>query len=93
MKFDREIYNTILVHVSRAWERLRLEQPHQEMPLDNIESAEELPTIADQVLYTPLVQEFLEQRDGSIWNRFGDGFSDIYIERTAREIIKGTYLN
>ena len=40
MKFDREIYDIILVHVARTWERLRLQQPNNEMPLDNIRSAE-----------------------------------------------------
>ena len=92
MKFDRNIYNTILVHVSRTWERLRLEQPHEEMPLDNIESAEELQNVADSVIKTDLVQEFLYNRDGDIWDRFGDGCSDTYIERVSKEYIVRNYL-
>lgn len=92
MKFDRNIYNIILVHVARTWERLRLKQPHQEMPLDNIESAEELQIIADFVIETDLVQEFLTNRDGDIWDKFGDGCSDVYIERIASEYITENYL-
>ena len=92
MKFDRNIYNIILVHVVRTWERLRLNQPHQEMPLDNIESAEELQFIADFVIKTDLVQEFLTNKDGGIWNKFGDCCSDVYIERIAREYITENYL-
>jgi|AOAMet11_17_M020_2_1038521.scaffolds.fasta_scaffold15860_1 hypothetical protein len=92
MKFDRNIYNIILVHVARTWERLRLNQPHQEMPLDNIESPEELQIIADFVIETDLVQEFLTNRDGSIWDKFGDGCSDVYIERVGAEYINENYL-
>ncbi len=92
MKFDRNIYNIILVHVARTWERLRLNQPHQEMPLDNIESAEELQFIADFVIETDLVQEFLTNKDGGIWDKFGDGCSDVYIEKIAAEYITENYL-
>jgi hypothetical protein len=92
MKFDRNIYNIILVHASRTWERLRLEQPHQEMPLDNIESAEELQNVADFIIGTDLVQEFLKSRDGDIWDKFGEGCSDTYIEKVSREYIVKNYL-
>lgn len=92
MKFDRHIYNIILVHVARTWERLRLEQPHQEMPLDNIESAEALPSVADFVIGTELVQEFLNDKDGNIWDKFRDGFSDVYIERISADYITKNYL-
>ena len=91
MKFDREIYDIILVHVARTWERLRLEQPHQEMPLDNIQSAEELPCVADFIIDTDLVQEFLSNNNGDVWNKFGDGCSDVYIERIAKEYIIENY--
>ena len=90
--FDRNIYNIILVHVARTWERLRLNQPHQEMPLDNIESAEELQIIADFIIETDLVQEFLSNRDGDVWDKFGDGCSDVYIERVGAEYITENYL-
>ena len=30
---NQEIYNIILVHTARTWERIRLTQPYQEMPL------------------------------------------------------------
>ena len=91
MIFDRQIYNIILVHVSRTWERMRLEQPYEEMPLDNVSSAEEMSTIADYIIRTDLVQEFLADRDGSIWNRYGDGASDTYIERVSRDYIESNY--
>lgn len=91
MIFDRQIYNIILVHVSRTWERMRLEQPNEEMPLDNIGSAYEMSTIADYIIRTELVQEFLVSRDGSLWNRYGDGASDIYIERVSRNYIENNY--
>lgn len=90
--FDRQIYNVILVHVSRTWERIRLEQPNEEMPLDNIGSAYEMSAIADYVIRTEIVQEFLLNRDGSIWDTYGDKFSDTYIERVSREYIKRNYL-
>ena len=32
---NREIYNTVLIHTARAWERVRLEQPNEEMPYDS----------------------------------------------------------
>ena len=92
MKFDRESYNIILVHVARTWERLRLEQPNKEMTLDNIQSAEELPSVADFIIDTELMQEFLTNRNGDIWNRYQDGCSDIYIERIATEYINRYYI-
>ena len=90
-KFDREIYNIILVHVARTWERFRVVQNHQEMPLDNIQSAEELPNIAQKILENKVVQEFLINRDGSVWDKFDDGCSDTFIERISREYIIANY--
>jgi hypothetical protein len=90
--FDRQIYNIILVHVSRTWERVRLEQPNEEMPLDNIGSAYEMSAIADYVIRMEIVQEFLLNRDGSIWDTYGDKFSDVYIERVSREYIQRNYI-
>lgn len=90
-KFDREIYNIILVHVARTWERFRVVQNHQEMPLDNIQSAEELPNIAQKILENKVVQEFLINKDGSVWDKFGDGCSDTFIERISREYIIANY--
>ena len=62
------------------------------MPLDNIESAQELQDVADFVLETDVVQEFLRNRDGDVWDKFGDGCSDSYIERIATEYITENYL-
>lgn len=89
---DRIMQTTILVHVARTWERVRLEMPNQEMPYDNIASVNEIAEIAKQIFDIPLIQEFLHEKDGSIWDRHGDGCSDVYIERCAREIIKSEYL-
>jgi hypothetical protein len=91
-KFDREIFDIILVHVARTWERIRLMQPHQEMPLDNIESAEEMSSIADTIMDSDVIQEFIKNRDGDAWNKYGDEYSDSYIERLSHEIITNNYL-
>jgi hypothetical protein len=39
-KIDRGIYNVILIHVARTWERTRVKQKFGEMPIDNIASTE-----------------------------------------------------
>lgn len=91
-KFDREIFNIILVHVARTWERIRLTRPHQEMPLDNIESAEEMDAIAETIMCSDVVQEFIKNRDGDVWNKYGDEYSDSYIERLSHEIITNNYI-
>ena len=90
--FERQIHDIILIHVARTWERIRVTRPHQEMPADNIASTDIIEQIAYEIFKLPLVQEFLEERDGCIWDRFGDGNSDVYIERCAREIIESDYL-
>jgi len=44
--FNRQIYNIILIHTARTWERIRLKQPFQEMPHDNIASTDYIEGIA-----------------------------------------------
>jgi len=90
--FDRQIYNIVLIHVARTWERTRVTRPHEAMPLDNIESCEAIEEIATRIINNDLLQEFLEKRDGDVWDKYGDGFSDSYIERVADEIIENDYL-
>lgn len=86
-EFKAKVFNTILIHVARSWERVRKEQPLEEMPYDNIESVEVIESIAEVIMTYRMVREFIVTRDGTIWNREGDGCSDIYIERKAVEII------
>ena len=88
------LFNTILVHVSRTWERIRLEQPHQEMPLDNIESVDEIVDIADRIIKDDVLQKFLSIDDEDWdWNEeSGEGCSDSYIEGLAHKIITEKYL-
>ena len=87
------MYNTILVHTARTWERIRLEQPHEEMPFDNIESVEEIMEIANDILQDKVIQKFInmgEEERSKTWNWDGESehpCSDIYIEHIAEELI------
>lgn len=89
---ERQIHNIILIHVARTWERIRVEQPYEEMPLDNIASTEVIEEIAFEIFKKDLIQDFIREKDGSIWDRYGDSCSDVYIERIAKEIIEENYL-
>ena len=84
-----EVRDTIVIHVARTWERVRREKDNNEldMPYDNIESVDVIQTIAEIIMSYAMIREFIKTRDGMIWNREGDGCSDIYIERKAIEII------
>ena len=84
-----EVRDTIVIHVARTWERVRKEKDNNEldMPYDNIESVDVIQTIAEIIMSCAMIREFIKTRDGMIWNREGDGCSDIYIERKAIEII------
>jgi len=84
--FDREIYNIILIHTTRTWERIRIKQPFQEMPLDNIESTDCIQEIATRINDDDVIQEFIKNRKGDIWIDVG-GASDTYIEHLAEKII------
>jgi len=88
--FDREIFNIIIIHTARTWERVRQTMPHQEMPLDNIASVEAIEEIATEINKDHIIQRFLRERDGEIW-REGGGMSDIYIESLALKIIQKNY--
>tara|TARA_R100000734_G_C3317786_1_gene111223 strand:- start:594 stop:893 length:300 start_codon:yes stop_codon:yes gene_type:complete len=90
--FDQEIYNTILIHTARTWERIRVKQPHREMALDNIGSTECIEQVAIHIIYDDVIQEFLETRDGEVWAKVDGGTSDSYIESMAEETITKHYL-
>jgi hypothetical protein len=87
--FDRSIYNIVLIHTARGWERIRVTRPHQAMPLDNIESTEAIEEIATRIINSELLQKFLLTMDGSVWE---DECSDTHIERLAYDIIYKDYL-
>jgi len=91
--FDQEIYNTILIHTARTWERMRVKQPHQEMPIDNIGSTECIEEVAIQIIYDDVIQEFLETRDGEVWTKVDGGASDSYVESMAEQIIRKEFID
>lgn len=88
------VFNVVLVHVSRTWERLRILQPYQEMPLDNIESVDEIVSISDYIMEDDVIKDFILNHNDPDWSweeRTKDVacFSDQYIEHLAEtEIIK-----
>lgn len=97
-KEHRWMFNYILIHVARTWERVRLEQPHQEMPQDNIESAQDgIPTIADTIFRNDVIQGFLNaseevKRDDYWAKNTKEGMSDCFIEALAEKIINEDYV-
>ena len=86
---NREIFNIVLVHTSREWERVRITQPHQEMPYDNIGSVDEIESIASRIYYNDVIQGFIkaENRDEYWIKNTSEGMSDSYIESEASRII------
>ena len=90
------VFNISVVHTARTWERIRLEQPFEEMPLDNIESAEAIIEIAEEIQNDEVIQRFLKCKDYDNWDweeeTDGYSFSDTYIEYLAEKIIKEKYL-
>ena len=85
---SRVLFNNIIVHVSRTWERIRLEQPFQEMPEDNIESVDSIVHIADRILLDEVIQKFINSGNEWSWSDETDeDYSDTYIEGLASDII------
>jgi len=76
-----------------------MEQPHQEMTQDNVESAEDgIPTIADTIFDNDIIQGFLnaseEVKSDDYWNKnTKEGMSDWFIESLADKIINEKYLD
>jgi hypothetical protein len=97
-KRNRWMFNTILIHVARTWERVRISQPYEEMPQDNIESAEDsIPNIAEEIFFNDIIQGFLnaseEVKSDGYWDKnTKEGMSDCYIEELAKQIIIKNYL-
>ena len=86
---NQEIYNIVLIHTARTWERIRIAQPYQEMPFDNIASTDEIEEIASTIYDNDIIQGFLndEIKDDYWINNTIEGMSDIYIEAEAERII------
>lgn len=91
----KELFNIVLIHTARTWERIRLTQPHQEMNHDNIESIDCILEITDEILNDNVIQGFLKAKNrDDYWEKNTDsGFSDWHIESLAEKIIKKNYLD
>jgi len=97
-KKNRWMFNLILIHVARTWERVRMEQEYFEMPQDNLESADDaIPNIAQEIFDNDIIQGFLNAKGDEQIEYWDDnteqGMSDWYIEAVAEEKIKTDYLN
>ena len=54
---QHNLLHIILVHVARTWERIRLRQPYEEMPQDNIMSADSsIPEIAYEIYKSEIIK-------------------------------------
>jgi len=91
-EYENIIHNTIVVHVARTWERLRLKQPHKEMPDDNIASVDTILQIAYSILKDKVIQDFIVRQSEDVWLETDQGMSDVYIETLAEKEIKNNYL-
>ncbi len=90
------VFNTVLVHCARTWERIRVKQPYQEMRLDNIESVDAIVKTAEHIMEDAVIKDFLATKDREHtwdWDReTGMGCSDTYIEHLAEKFILQEYL-
>lgn len=91
------IFNTVLVHVARTWERIRLEQPYQEMPYDNIESVDEIVRVTDHIMLDEVIKKLIEHGelywDWEVETKGKASFSDEYIEQIATQKINSLINN
>ncbi len=97
-RLTRYMFNYILVHVSRTWERIRVSEPHEEMPLDNIESVHAIESIATDIFNNDIIQGFLiasseGMRGDDYWDKNTGTMSDCYIEEVAHKVITKEYLD
>lgn len=96
---ETELYNLILVHVSRTWERIRFQQVSQEMPQDNITSSyDAIPNITNHIFNSDMIRRIRDKGCFSNWDwgKESKGYaysSDTYIEQKAREIIYRDFLS
>ena len=87
-KIDRGIYNVILIHVARTWERTRVKQKFGEMPIDNIASTDTIEEIATTIYNNEIIQGFVNSVDKrDYWVKNTNEMSDTYIENEALRII------
>ena len=91
MLIESTLFNTVLIHVARTWERIRVTRPHQEMPIDNIASTEVIEEIALMIYSNDIVQGFLDSNDWDYWMATTNMMSDAYIEETAFGIISKNF--
>lgn len=91
-EIENKIHNIIVVHTARTWERLRLKQPHEEMPQDNIASVDTILEIAYTILKDKVIQDFIVRQSGDVWLETEQGMSDVYIENLAEKEIINNYL-
>jgi hypothetical protein len=84
------LLNILVVLVARTWERVRLSQPHEEMPKDNIESIGIIIEIASRIYNDPNIVSNATQW-WYIYNE-SDTMSDCYVERQAVKIIESEYI-
>jgi hypothetical protein len=96
-KKHRWMFNYILIHVARTWERIRVMQPHEEMRVDNITSAEDsIPDIAEEIFLNDIIQGFVnaseEVKSDDYWGKNTGTMSDCYIEELAHDMILKEYV-
>jgi hypothetical protein len=83
------IHNIILVHVARTWERIRLRQPYEEMPQDNIVSASNsIPEIAYEIYKSEIIQKLIEYKtDDWCWETMTKGYQVGLMIKEYRETL------
>lgn len=90
MKLHRDFLRAnVIVHVARTWERIRVLQDNQEMPLDNIASVDAIVEIADGIMCNETVKLLLDT-DIEKWDwhsTTGHHCSDSFFEELAMQDI------
>jgi len=89
---ERQLFNIVLIHVARSWERVRLEQDFEEMPQDNLESLESIQDIATEIMNDKHIVMFLKSKESDYFINHTNEMSDSYIENLATKIIKEDYI-
>ena len=90
MKLNRDFLRAnVIVHVARTWERIRLDQDNQEMPLDNIASVDAIVEIADDIMHNETVKLLLDTdiKDWDLFAATGHYCSDSFFEELAMQDI------
>ena len=71
--------------------------PHQEIPIDNIGSVDEIIEVAEEIYQNQIIQGFVNATEEVNINDYWlkntkQGFSDTFIEHEADKIIRERYL-